>query len=438
MMNYFKKFLLSGFIGLLAVVMLLTVTTRTTFAASAAETETGMHVLVQFELDTPVETRDALIAQMGGELVTWMQQIHVAEITMPVQAGTAASMAPLAASNAVVFAEENMTVSATYEPNDAGFSNGLMRYALEAVEAPKAWDIITGSQEIIIAVIDTGIKLDHPEFAGRLVPGYDFVNKDDQADDDAGHGTHVAGVIAAALDNGQGVAGVCPNCRLMPVKSLNANKLGSWSQISQGILFAVDNGARVINLSLGAKTFSATLVEAIQYAVDHDVIVVAAAGNGGTDAPFYPAALEGVIAVAATTNEGTRWSKSNFGSYIDIAAPGTQVYSTYNDLGDAYKGYHYMSGTSMAAPFVSGVAGLLLSAESTLSAEQVTNAMILSAEDLGAEGWDVEYGYGKVSAFNALRSSAPDLVENSVNSPAPPTTTTTQATSLYLPALNNH
>jgi thermitase len=149
---------------------------------------------------------------------------------------------------------------------------------------------VTGSQQIIIAVVDSGIKLNHPEFKGRLVAGYDFSNKDAVPDDDSGHGTHVAGIVAAALDNGEGVAGVCPNCALMPVKVLNENNLGSWSQLARGILFAVDNGARVLNLSLGASTSSETLASAIDYAIESGVIVIAAAGTFNSDEPFYPAA----------------------------------------------------------------------------------------------------------------------------------------------------
>jgi subtilisin family serine protease len=276
------------------------------------------------------------------------------------------------------------------------------------------------------------VKLDHPEFAGRVVAGYDFVNDDDQPDDDMGHGTHVAGIIAAALDNGQGVAGVCPNCRLMPVKVLNENNVGTWSQLTQGILFAVDNGARVINMSLGATIPSETLATAVQYAQDHSVLVVAAAGNNSSDAPFYPAALDGVIAVGATTNTGERWSRSNYGSYIDLVAPGALIYSTYFDLNNLYHGYTYMSGTSMAAPFVSGVAGLLLSANPTLTTQELTDAMISSAENLGAAGWDADFGNGRVNAFNALKSPDVGLAEKlgSVDTPS-------QRVLLFLPVLSN-
>jgi subtilisin family serine protease len=309
--------------------------------------------------------------------------------------------------------EADMPVSAAYVPNDPDFSDTTMSYGLEQVQALDAWDVVTGSQQIIIAVIDSGINAAHPEFAGRLVPGYNFIDEEhpDDLTDESGHGTHVAGIIAAALDNGQGVAGVCPYCRLMPLKVLNENNIGSWSQLAQGIIYAVDNGARILNLSLGTVVASDTLAEAVEYAVGHGVIVVAAAGNYASDAPFYPAALDGVIAVGATTQSGTRWAKSDFGDYIDLVAPGHLIYSTYFDLNNLYHGYTYMNGTSMAAPFVSGVAGLLLSIAPNLSAGDVLEAMILGADDLGPTGRDADFGYGRVNAMGALTAPVAGLVD---------------------------
>jgi subtilisin family serine protease len=149
------------------------------------------------------------------------------------------------------------------------------------------------------------------------------------------------------------------------------------------------------------------------------VVVVAAAGNSGSSAPYYPAALADVIAVGATDQASTRWAKSNFGNYVDLVAPGHTIYSTYYDLNNLYHGYTYMSGTSMAAPFVSGVAGLLLSLEPDLSVEQVTEAMISRAVDLGAAGWDAEFGYGRVNALGALGSPTLELATEVDNGSAP-------------------
>lgn len=422
----------------LVVVLFALSTVRPAKATASAQTSDVHTVLVQFVEGTTPEMRDALVAEMSGELVTWMHQINVAEIRLPVvadavMAGTMVAALPSSAGGMVIYAENDLVVEAVAIYNEPDINDEQMSYGLDQVGAISAWDVIIGSQEIVIAVVDSGIKLDHPEFAGRLVAGYDFVNDDDQADDDMGHGTHVAGILAAALNNGQGVAGVCPNCRLMPVKVLNENNLGSWSQVAQGILYAVDNGARVINLSLGATISSATMTAAVEYALDNDVLVVAAAGNNSSDAPFYPAALDGVIAVGATTFSGERWERSNYGSTIDLVAPGAMIYSTYNDLNNLYHGYTYMSGTSMAAPFVSGVAGLLLSANDTLTAQQVTAVMIDGAEDLGAAGWDADYGYGRVNATASLRLPAVGWADKmgSVASPVRPV-------AVYLPVLSNN
>lgn len=426
------------------VVAFMTATPLTVLAAPNAQSEatqsgTDPHVLVRFDAGTTPEMRDAVIAQMGGQLVTWMHQINVAEVSLPAQNGMVASAQPFMGNEAVTFAEADLQVSATsYVPNDPDFSDATMRYGLDDVQALDAWDVITGSPEIVIAVVDSGIKLDHPEFVGRLAPGYDFIDNDDQPNDESGHGTHVAGVIAAGLDNKQGLAGVCPNCRLMPVRVLNDRNLGSWSQLAKGILFAVDNGARVINLSLGSSISSETLSVSIEYAVERGVVVIAAAGNYGSDKPFYPAASVGVIAVGATTIDGERWSKSDFGSYIDLTAPGDLIYSTYNKLDNLYHGYTYMSGTSMAAPFVSGVAGLLISMEPKLTAAEVTAALEKGADDFGPTGWDADYGHGRVNAYTSLTS----LVQGSVG---PGDTDgddeglpSTDSLMLFLPTLNNN
>jgi subtilisin family serine protease len=385
---------------------------------------------VHFDEGTTPEMRAALIAEMGGEMVTWMHQINVAEIRLPVQEGVTIASLPSMANGIVTYVENNRAVSAADTPIDADVSNETIGYGLRQIEALEAWDIVTGSQQIVIAVIDSGIKLTHPEFEGHLVSGYDYSNNDAVPDDDSGHGTHVAGIIAAASDNGEGIAGVCPNCALMPVKVLDENNLGSWAQLAKGIIFAVDHGARILNLSLGSTTHSETLASAIDYAVQSGALVIAAAGNFNSDAPFYPASLEGVIAVGATTQKGLRWSKSDFGTYIDLVAPGELIYSTYHDFDNVYHGYTYMSGTSMAAPFVSGVAGLLLSVAPILSAEDVQEALILGAEDLGDENWDPEFGHGRVNAMGALMSPVPGLVEavGEITSPD-------QEGVLFLPAL---
>jgi thermitase len=255
----------------------------------------------------------------------------------------------------------------------------------------------------VVAVIDTGINPNHPEFADRLVPGYDFVNFDETPEDDHGHGTHVAGIIAAGI-NGAGLAGLCPTCKIMPIKVLNSSNQGTWSVVVRGINFAVEQGAEVINLSLGAASGSETVRLAIQAAVDAGIVVVAAAGNNASSAPYYPAAYPGVIGVSATDNQDQLWGLSNYGENIDLAAPGYRIYSTYNDLSTG--GYAYMTGTSMAAPFVAGLAALVISyAPTAPTADATLTLMTANADDLGAAGWDQYFGNGRLNACKTVAAT---------------------------------
>ncbi|MCC6457592.1 MAG: S8 family serine peptidase [Caldilineaceae bacterium] len=436
----FSTFVVTWLSVLTAVVSLLFTTPRAALAApdsqDVPQNETGQTLLVHFDPGTTPEMRDALIAQTGGELVRWMQPIHVAEIRLPVQEGVSVASLPLLANESVTFVEpDSQAVSGAYVPNDPDLNIEALSYGLRDVQALEAWDIVTGSQEIVIAVVDSGINADHPEFAGRVVAGYDFVDRDELPEDVQGHGTYIAGVIAAAFDNGQGVAGVCPNCSIMPVKVLDDINRGSWSQLAEGILFAVDQGAQIINLSL-VTIRSETVAAAIEHAVQSGVVVVAAAGNVASDEDHYPAAYEGVIGVGATNSKGLLWEKSNFGKNVDLTAPGEVIYSTWHDLNNAYFGYTYASGTSVAAAYVSGVAGLLLSVEPSLTAEEVTEAMILGADDLGAEGRDDLFGHGRVNALGALMSPVRGLSEVVVVDEPHPNKPVHEVV-MFLPALSN-
>jgi subtilisin family serine protease len=176
--------------------------------------------------------------------------------------------------------------------------------------------------------------------------------------------------------------------------------------LARGVLYAVDYGADIINLSLGAPTTSQTLEAAIAYAVDRGVVVVAAGGNFSAEMAFYPAALSGVIGVGATTSQDTHWRRSNSGSHIDLTAPGDLIYSAYHLADNTLQGYTYMSGTSMATPFVSGLAGLALSLQPSLTPVEVSAALAAGADDLGPPGWDPEFGHGRINAARALTAAA--------------------------------
>ena len=246
---------------------------------------------------------------------------------------------------------------------------------------------------VLVAIIDTGIDYNHLEFVGRYAGGYDFVNSDSDPLDDEGHGTHVAGTVAAA-DDGVGVVGVAPGALLLGYKVLDETGSGYWSDVIAGIEQAVADGARVINMSLSGGT-STSLELACQQAYGAGVVLVASAGNSGTppgkgDNVGAPALYPTVIAVSATDNSDERPRWSSTGEAVELAAPGVNIVSTY--LGGDYA---TKSGTSMSAPHVTGTVALLLSTGAT-APDEIRNILSSTSEDLGVSGWDPKYGHGLV------------------------------------------
>ena len=291
-------------------------------------------------------------------------------------------------------------------PNDSHYS---YQWGLPQVNAPAAWGQSTGAG-VTIAVVDTGVDLNHPDLAGKIVSGWDFVNGNSTPQDDHGHGTHVAGIAAATTNNSLGVAGLGWDAKVMPVKVLDSEGSGYDSDVAEGITWAVNHGARVINLSLSGEGWSQTLQDATDYAFSHGALVVAAAGNCGdpTNYPcvnynpvIYPAANPNVLAVGATTSSDIRASFSEYGYFVDVTAPGYSIYSTvWNDT------YTSMSGTSMASPLVAGLASLVWARKPTLSNAQVANVIMSTAHDLGPSGRDDQYGYGRVDAAAAVSAAS--------------------------------
>ncbi|BAU27325.1 type VII secretion-associated serine protease mycosin [Aneurinibacillus soli] len=316
--------------------------------------------------------------------------------------------------NDVQFAEPNYLLLPNAIPNDSLYPR--YQWNMPAINMEQAWDISKGSDAVTIAVIDTGLDLHHLEFTDKVVDGYNVLNPGALPQDDNGHGTHVAGIIAARTNNGRGVAGVTWNNKLMPIKGIGGNGSGSSFDIAKGIIWATDHGARVINMSVGNYQSSSVLHDAIKYAFSKDVVMVAASGNDHSSQPSYPASYPEVISVAAIDQNGNQAPFSNFGSSVDLAAPGVDIPSTYLP-GE----YAALSGTSMACPHVSGLAGLIRSLNPSLSNRQVMKIMRATARDAGPAGWDHDYGYGIMDVPQALRlaiSSTPPVAAS--KSPAQP------------------
>ncbi len=333
----------------------------------------------------------------------------------------------------VAYAEENSIGFAQTTPNDPLYS--LYQWHFDnpvygGINMENAWSITSGNSNVTVAVLDSGVAyedyqgyLKHPDFGQtNFVPGYDFINGDSHANDDNGHGTHVTGTVAESTNNRNkagyiGAAGIAYNTSIMPIKVLDSQGYGNVASVANGLYWATDHGADVINMSLSwpnGYNPGSTLEDAIRYAYNQGVTLVASAGNDGVGTVNYPAAYnEYVIAVGATRYDEQKAYYSNWGAALDITAPGGDV--TVDQNGDGYGdgvlqatfdtngqyGYYFLQGTSMAAPHVSGVAALLI-ASGVTGPDNVRAALENSAEDKGDEGWDSIYGHGLLDAYAAL------------------------------------
>ncbi len=285
-------------------------------------------------------------------------------------------------------------------------NTGKVDADIDWLEAHQQLGAFTGSA--VIAIIDTGVFGAHLDLAGRVLPGYDFVNNDADPADDDGHGTHVAGIAAASGDNNLGVTGVAygTNVKILPVKVCGPNGCPS-SAIASGIRFAADNGANVINLSLGGRFGSTSEQQALQYALSKDVLPFCASGNDRASSVSYPAAFAECVAVGATDWGDARASYSNRGSALDVSAPGgdsedrsgySYILSTYND-----GSYAFVAGTSQASPQAAGLGGLLY-ATGLRGAANIRDRIAATADDLGTAGWDSSFGSGRINVYRAINN----------------------------------
>ncbi|HJV44538.1 MAG TPA: S8 family peptidase [Bacillota bacterium] len=314
----------------------------------------------------------------------------------------------------VEFAEPNFLLLPNKLPDDPLYKR--YQWNLPSIKAEQAWDISQGKPGVIVAIVDTGVDTSHEEFKDKLVPGYNVLMDTNNPMDDNGHGTHVAGIISANTNNNVGVAGVSWNNQIMPVKAIGAEGAGSSFDIAKGIKWATDHGARVINMSVGNYHPSAVLEDAIHYAYNKGVVMVAASGNDNTNQPSYPASYPEVLSIAAVDDQQNRATFSNFGDSVGVAAPGVDIASTY-----IYNEYAALSGTSMACPHVAGLAGLILSVNPSLTNKDVVSIIEQSATDLGDPGKDPMYGYGLININKALQmATAKTEAQPTANNPSVP------------------
>jgi hypothetical protein len=289
-------------------------------------------------------------------------------------------------------------------PDDELFEQ--YQWNLRRLGLPQAWGLTTGSPSVVIAILDTGVSHGHPDLARKLLPGFDFVNDSAFPDDDHGNGTHVAGIAAAETNNRSGIAGIAWQARLMPVKVLDRSAQGDPARAARGVVWAVDQGASIINLGLAGTTRSQELEDAIRYAYERGVLTVAPVASNGTAEISYPAASPHVLAVSATDRQDRRLPSSNTGDYISVSAPGEQVASTFRSPGGADT-YAVASTTAQAAAQVTGVAALMLAINPQLRPDDLRGILEASADDVGAPGRDPETGFGRINAARATQFAAP-------------------------------
>jgi subtilisin family serine protease len=350
-------------------------------------------LLVRFSNSASPAATTAAVAAAGGRQIGQIAQLRVRVVSVPDGRSQAAVERALLANPAVLSVEPDSTAQVTLTPDDPLWSD---EWYARKVRSDRAWDITTGTNGPLIAVLDTGVYADQPDLSGRVQAGYDFVNNDADPADDNGHGTMVSGVLTARGMNELGVAGTCWDCRVLAVKVADQYGKVRWSNAAAGLVWATDNGAQVVNMSFGKAKNNSTMAAAVDYAISHGVIVVAAAGNKGTSAKFYPAAFPGVLSVAATTENDTLYSWSTYGSWVTLAAPGCTWTTKKSGKWGSF------CGTSASAPIVAGVAGLILAYAPTATPAEVERAITSTAVNVTSA-----IGGGRVDAYAAVKRFVP-------------------------------
>ena len=323
-------------------------------------------------------------------------QISVSVLEVP-EAASEAIKESLERTGLFQYVEHDQYAHPAEIPNDPNFAS---QWHLSRIQTPQAWDLTTGSPSVVVAVIDSGVYGAHPDLAPNLMPGWNFVKSNSDTTDVLGHGTAVSGTIAAAANNGVGVAGVSWQSRIMPLVVVDDDNLATYSNIAEAIQYAADRGVRVINISIGGTVPSLTLQGAVDYAWSKGALIFASAMNNGASDPYYPAACNHVMAVSATDSYDHLASFSNYGTWVTISAPGVSILTTV--IGG---GYAYCFGTSFASPIVAGVAALSLAINPALTNAELASILEKSADDLGSPGYDAYFGWGRVNAKGAVAAA---------------------------------
>jgi len=409
-------------------------------SSSTAPASVAGEVLVKFKPNLSQLEITAALQKYHASIKRTIPQIGTTVLSVP-KGQEDAVMQGLRRDGLVQYSEPNYIQRIQFAPNDTYFTNqwylantgqtiGAQKGAVnDDVHAEAAWNVSKGTG-VKVAILDTGIDLNHPDLAGKVVAQKVFVTN--AIEDMFGHGTHVAGIIAADTNNAQGIAGVCPDCQLLIAKAMDDNGIGDGATMATAITWAADNGAKVINMSEGGAQDSQTQDAAINYAWNKGAVIIAAAGNNNSNQLFYPAASANVVSVAATDNINARAYFSNYGSWVNVAAPGQAIFSTLPTHVFAMQqdeplktNYDYLSGTSMAAPIVSGIAALIWASPYGTSNTAVVQRLLSTADKIAGTGQYWSDGFVDAAKAVGASTTTPTVTPTPSQGTTPSVATTT-------------
>ncbi|MEM2367237.1 MAG: S8 family serine peptidase [Candidatus Bathyarchaeia archaeon] len=400
---------------------LLIFSTSILFSIETQTSEEKIELIMKFKPQTLSSQKWKIVKAYGLTVVDQIPKLNLLTVLVPKNELSTVKEA-LKRHPTIEFFEENIRVSATQTPNDYYYS---LQWHLQKIEMPNAWEITKGNQNIIVAILDTGVDVNHPDLSDKLLEGYNVYDGTGDVYDDVGHGTRVAGAAAAITNNMIGVSAPAWNNKILPVKvNIPGAASTTITLLAKGLTYAADKGAKVACLSWQIFNGSSTLVQAAKYFAEKGGIVIAAAGNTGKyedymDNPY-------IISVSATDKNDLSASFSSYGPYVDLSAPGVGILTTINgkEASSYDYAYGYASGTSFSAPITAGVVALMYSVNPSLTPGQITQILQTSAVDLGEQGYDFKYGWGRINATKALIMAA--ALQNQTKTPSdvnPPTVT---------------